>query len=120
METASPKRSVSRQLKDIISQAEYLRNSPNFEVDAENFSKFNNELKAYLIQHYDDPMVAERVQQIPYINYKSVQHKLWYWIVFPVELVYLWQKGVAKSKCLRDVNEAKNLYSSIQFLLKNE
>lgn len=114
------KPNVSRQLKDIISQAELLKSSSNFETDARNFSKFNDELKAFLVQNYDDEMIAERIEKIPYINYKRVEHKLWYWFVLPLEVIYLWKKYLAKEKCLQEVNEAKSLYSSLQFLLKNE
>lgn len=117
MET--PNTNVLRQLKDIIVQADNLRNSTNFDTDAINFSKYNDELKAYLWKHYDDELVHDRVQKIPHINHKPIQHHLWFWLIMPLEFVYLFRVQKAKQECLYKVEEAKNLYSSILFLLKN-
>lgn len=111
---------VSRQLKDIILQAENLKHSANFEVDAVNFSKYNDELKAYLWKHYDDELIHDRVQKIPKITFKPMVHQLWFWLVLPLELVYLIKIYRAKQICIAEVEEAKNVYPSILFLLKNE
>ncbi len=118
MEKSKP--SISRQLKDIISQAENLGVSSSFESDAEIFARFNKELKVYLLLNYDEPMVLERVHQIPDVSYQRVEDELWHRILIPVWLYYTWRRDVVNSRFLRDVEEAKRLYYSIQFLLKNE
>lgn len=119
METVLRK-NINRQLRDIIGQAEQLSQSSNFEVEAENFSKYNEELKIFLAASFTDPMICERVMKIPRINYKSVQPRLWHWLLLPVELVVLWKNHVAKQQCLRQVEDTKSLYSSILFLMGKE
>ena len=118
METGSVKVSnLSRQVKDIIAQAECLKNSGSFENDAENFSKYNEELKVFLIQYVNEPMIRERVDRLPTLNYKKIKTPLWYWVLLPAELVVLLKNYYAKQQFLNAVDEARSTYSSILFLM---
>lgn len=115
-----PEVSVTRQLKDIISQAERLKNSHNFQDDLADFSVYNEELKAYLHEHYDDPMIFERVQKLPHIKFNDMPFSWLYYLFIPMFLIYSVKLYIERQRCMHDVEDAKSIYSSLLFLLRNE
>jgi hypothetical protein len=100
-----------RQLEDIISWAEHLKYSGNIESDIQKFSKFNEELKALLLQNYANPVLHQMVSIIPVINYEAYKPKGWH-LLLPSKF-YLTAQSNTIEQCLNDVEHAKRVYNAL-------
>ena len=109
---------VNRQLNDILSQIErILSGTDDFET-IENFANYSEELKAYLRKHSTNSMILERVEQIPVIDLQAGKSFLGFLLVS--SLAERYREYAIRKKALQDIKQAQGLYSSIQFLYKNE
>jgi uncharacterized protein (DUF885 family) len=113
-------RLMVRQLADIQSQASKILSNKNDINELEGFSKYSNELKAFVLANSDDELVLELANGIPYIHYKKVEAKLWHWLVFGHSVFLLLHRYFAAGKVFADVEKARSGYASIHFLLKSK
>ena len=98
---------LCRQLQDIIIQADVLKESKNFYIDFEEFSKYNEEMKRYIYQYNKDQNVLKTVGNIP----KLYLRKYWYVYLVPTRNSSF-KESLFKKLFIKDIDFVKQ-----QFLL---
>ena len=76
--TKNQKMSFSlRQFEDIQILAERIEQGDHFESDLEMFARFSEDMRTWLLQNFDDPMIVQRTQKIPHIDFEKSKTSLW-------------------------------------------
>jgi hypothetical protein len=115
-------RNIIRQIVDIQAQAERLIRTKSNIVEIEQFAKYNNEIKSYLISNIDDEFVLKYVKDIPDLDINDVETKtriitiLLSLFVGGIALYHEKQKSQRALKTIRDI---KGKYASAEFMLRN-
>ena len=116
---------ISRQIKDIQFRADNLtQGKPSLE-DIEEFNKYNEELKGFLLNHLTDKDIIERVMKIPVIVNETKSEEITRNIIatillyFSSGLLNYFQNKQKIENAMEKIREAKGMYSSIEFLMKN-
>jgi hypothetical protein len=116
---------VRRQIKDIQVRAERLMNgSPSIE-DIEEFHRYNEELKRYLLDHLEETELRQRAYEIPTILEESDPQVAARGIVSAIlSLSVSWittyfndRQRVENSK--EAIRTARAQYASIEFFIRN-
>lgn len=120
--------SVFRQIRDIQNQAGKLVDEKPSLVDLEEFSRFNEEMKLYLVKNLEQDEMVEHVLSIP--NVIEVEEEaigipiyaLMILTLLTVGLSYLYLKHVEESRRISlmqdQVREVQGKYATLEFLLK--
>lgn len=120
--------SVFRQIRDIQNQASKLVDEKPSLVDLEEFSRFNEEMKLYLVKNLEQDEIVEHVLSIP--NVIEVEEEaigipiyaLMIITLLTVGLSYLYVKHVEESRRISlmqdQVREVQGKYATLEFLLK--
>lgn len=109
----------SRQLTDIINQAELLKSNPT-PIHIKSFSKFNNELKESLKFHCTDLRILELIELIPEISLQQSSYiRFWYWFLMHLRVVNIYHQADIESK-MQKVELIKKLYQSILVLMEDD
>ena len=107
-----------RQFEDIQILADRIEQGDHFESDLQMFARFSEDMRNWLLDNFDDPMIVERARKIPHIDFEKSKTSLW--DVLPggggISMFKSYKK---KNEAKEKVKEAARLFSSIQFLLKN-
>ena len=69
---------LKRQVLDVVSQAERLKRSQNFETDFNSFKQYVEEMKAFMMTHVDNKMVLDRIHRLPILNFNKKNISLLY------------------------------------------
>lgn len=110
---------TNRSFQDIQVLAQRVMDGDDFETDLENFARFSGELKAYLYQHIDDPVITERLDRLPEIDFKSQKTTVWS-IFLPKSSIEMYDKYRRNQEVVHQVREAASIFSSIHMLLRDE
>lgn len=120
--------SVFRQIRDIQNQASKLVDEKPSLVDLEEFSRFNEEMKLYLVKNLEQDEIVEHVLSIP--NVIEVEEEsigipiyaLMILTLLTLGLSYLYVKHVEESRRISlmqdQVREVQGKYATLEFLLK--
>lgn len=120
--------SVFRQIREIQNQASKLVDEKPSLVDLEEFSRFNEEMKLYLVKNLEQDEIVEHVLSIP--NVIEVEEEaigipiyaMMILTLLTVGLSYLYVKHVEESRRISlmqdQVREAQGKYATLEFLLK--
>ena len=108
-----------RPFEDIHTMSMQVIESTNFAIDLEQFAKFSEEIKDYLIKRTDNEEVLKRLQQLPLIDFDAVRFKFWDYIPI-IRRFRVGKRRKATQLAVEQVHEIASIYSSIQFLLKAE
>ncbi len=104
------------QLKSILSYGERIQNGNDSETDIENYARYAMELTSFISQHIKDVKILELNSEIPKINYKRNQYKLYQLLFSPEWLTSLFHGSYAKRKSLNEIKLAHEKFASIAFL----
>jgi hypothetical protein len=107
-----------RQFDDLQLLAKRVLEGNNFEVDLEIFSKFSEDMRFWLLNNFDDPMIIDRADQIPSIQYQRRKRKIWDFLPGGGGIA-MFGSYREKEEVREQVREAARLYASIHFLLRN-
>ncbi len=108
-----------RQLKDIQYQAEKLQSSNPSIIDIENFKKYSDELKVYLIKNVDLGEMNYLINEIPDIKLKDKKNELFMLAIAPKVLKTYFREKKQVKQALQKISICKSKYASIEFILKN-
>jgi len=122
MNTDDKQTLIARQLKDIISQAGNIVGGNDANEAIEAFSKYSEELKNYLLENSSNEMILERLEQVPYIDFKKLNTTgtsavLGSSVFGAVDYFRNYNR---KKKIIGDIRTAQGIYSSIEFLYRSE
>jgi hypothetical protein len=107
-----------RQFEDIQILADRIEQGNNFDADLEMFARFSADMRRWLLQHFDDPMIVERAQQIPPIEFEKSRPSVWDMLPGGGG-ISMFKSYKKKNELKEKVKEAARLFASIQFLLNN-
>ncbi len=116
---------ISRQLKDIQHQADRLLNGQPQMEDIIQFDKYNEEMKMFLIGHFEEEELINRVQKIPIVLEEEPTETVSRNILSAILLflvswaVTYFQERQKIDNALSRIHEAKGNYASIEFLTRN-
>jgi hypothetical protein len=114
-----------RQIKDIQVKAEGLMNGRPTIEDIEEFDRYNEELKKYLIGNLTEPELLERARQLPKILEASDAQVTTRGILsailalFASGLVSYFQQRMRIENSMNAVREARGIYATIEFFIRN-
>ena len=108
---------LSRQLKDILSQAERILNGDNSTTELETFSLYSSEMKRYIQTRLEDPVIKDYALSIPNINYERTRIRIWHIVLLPYWFVLLYIDYVNREKAVDEVREARNKYDHLQVMI---
>ena len=113
-------KNILRQVKDIQYQAEKICTSSPSTTDIENFSKYSEEIKSFLLSHIEIPEIKKLVNDIPKIPKNESVGKKGALAFFAVPLLSAWyQEKQFIEAATSKINMCKGKYASIEFILKN-
>jgi len=118
MEQDHALRLLLRQLKDIQAQADKILTGENSNEAIETFAKYSIELKDYVSKHVELPEVKSYLTELPVINYKRAEIKLWQYLILPSWWISLYKDYHAKNKTIEEINIVKGKYATLELLVK--
>ena len=78
---------LSRQLKDILANAERIINGNDSPEEIETFARYSIELKKYVNERIENKEFRLATNQIPDINYQRKHIRLWQYLILPSWLI---------------------------------
>jgi len=84
----------------------------------ETFAKYSIELKDYVSKHVELPEVKSYLTELPVINYKRAEIKLWQYLILPSWWISLYKDYHAKNKTIEEINIVKGKYATLELLVK--
>ena len=116
--------SILRQLKDIQVQAENLERDHVELSDFDDFGKYSNEIKAYLLSTETDEFVLGLINEIPELDTSQLKGKdrgIFSWIALIASIAgsSIISDHQKKLEAIEIVRTIKGKYASIEFILKN-
>lgn len=111
---------VFRQIKDIQYQADKLFNNTSTTIDIENFAKYSDELKQYLLKNVDEAEILKHIHLIPEIRENAINVKKGIIsLIIPTFLMHWYHERSYVEESKNTIHQIKGKYASIEFLLKN-
>jgi len=107
-----------RQVKHIQAQAERIVKGDRSEVAIESFAKYSMELTDFVNKNIPSDEINSYLKELPFVNYKRSDVKLWQYLVFPSWWMSLYKDLNAKNKIIEEIKEARNKYANLELLLK--
>lgn len=107
-----------RQINDLCVQAERLTRGRPSSEELENFARFSEELKEYILSNVEQDDVRILVAEIPVIKYSRMEIKLWYYLIWAVWIVQFAKDYVARNRTLAEVAEVRNKYTKLEFIIR--
>ena len=118
------KSSVIRQIRDIQVQAERLLQNSDLE-SIEQFERYNQELKGYLINNINEDHILEEIKKISEVE-REMERSAGADGLLILIIVYIapplasyFRERSYKSRAMEVVRDIRSKYASIEFLLKN-
>ena len=118
MEQEKALRLLARQLKDVQAQAEQIITGDNSDEVLETFAKYSTELKEYIQKNIASPEIKAYLIELPEINYKRTQIKLWQYLIFPSWWVSLYKDYLERNKTVQEIALVRGKYSTLELLVK--
>ena len=118
MEQDKTLRLLLRQLKDIQVQADKIVTGENSNEAIETFSRYSSELKTYIAKNVESPEIKSYLTDLPEINYKRSEIKLWQYLIMPSWWITLYKDYQAKNRTIEEINEVKGKYATLELLVK--
>lgn len=116
-------RNIVRQVADIQAQAERLTTGKTELSQIEDFSRYNEEIKSFLLENVKDDFILKYIQEIPSINFKNLDTKDNILMVFlgmiSGGLGSYYRQNQKTEQALNVVREIRGKYASAEFMLKN-
>ena len=113
-------RNLLRQLKDIQNQADQLLKGRPGIVEVQNFIKYSDELKKYLVNEVDLEEMSYLINEIPNIQVRKMMPINWITILTPsIFSSWFYERNIV-AEALEDIRIAKSKYASIEFIMKNQ
>ena len=114
---------IIRQIKDIQAQAERLVSTKGDINSIRDFSKYNEEIKTFLIEHVNDDFILKFVKDIPRldINDIKVEENFLTTVIgfFSGGLSSQYRQNRIYEEALNTVRDIRGKYASAEFMLKN-
>ena len=116
-------RNILRQIADVQQQAERLISTNAEQHEIEDFSKYNEEIKSYLLENVKDNFILKRINEIPSINFNTLEIKdnflILIFSIFSGGLAAYYRRIERTKEALAVVREIRGKYASAEFMLKN-
>lgn len=116
-------RNILRQISDIQAQAERITLTKIELTQIEDFSKYNEEIKRFLLENVKDEFILNYIREIPSLNFESLETKdnLLTIIIgfFGGGLLSYYRQNQKNEEALNKVREIRGKYASAEFMLKN-
>ena len=108
---------ISRsQFQDILALADRIQQDRHVDGDLENFAKFSEEFKKYLLKRTENDVIIEQLNGLPRIEYKEFQPSLMEYLRIN-GLSYLWKQKDKRREILKKVTQIASIYSSVYLLI---
>ena len=107
-----------RQVKDIQVQADKIVGGDNSAQSIENFARYSNELKAFILSKINNEGLRNCTKDLAEIKYSKIQFRLWQILVLPLWFVYLYKDYIKKGEIIRKINMSKSKYATIEMIIK--
>src|SRR5690606_19013788 len=108
---------------DIQAQAERLTSTKIEITQIEDFSKYNEEIKSFLLENVKDDFILKYIREIPCINFENFETKdsiITVLIGFlGGGLISYYRQNQKNEQALNIVREIRGKYASAEFMLKN-
>jgi hypothetical protein len=118
MEQDKTLRLLLRQLKDIQAQADKIVTGENSNDAIETFSRYSSELKTYIAKNVESAEIKSYLTDLPEINYKRAEVKLWQYLILPSWWITLYKDYQAKNRTIEEINAVKGKYATLELLVK--
>jgi len=116
-------RNILRQMADIQAQAERITSTKIELSQIEDFSKYNEEIKRFLLENVNDEFILKYIREIPSLNFESLETKdnLLTIIIgfFGGGLISYYRQNQKNEEAINKVREIRGKYASAEFMLKN-
>lgn len=110
---------LSRQLRDIQSQADKILRDDNSAEAIESFARYSQELKHFIMTKVEDPEVLRVAAEIPVVNYKRNRISLWQFLILPAWWISLYKDYQQRQVSLEEISSAKGKYASLELLVNS-
>jgi hypothetical protein len=118
MNTDDSIRLVIRQVKDVQAQADQIIKGNKSDEAFENFSKYAEEMKAFIRKNIPSDEILEYLKSIPTVNYQRSRISIWQYFIFPSWWISLYKDYNQKNKVIEEVQEVQHKYANLELLLK--
>ena len=109
---------VIRQVKDVQAQANQILNGNKSEEDIEKFSRYSEEMKAFIRKNIPSEEILNYLKDIAPVNYTKTKISIWQYVVFPSWWLSVYKEYNAKNLVLQEIREAQHKYANLELLLK--
>lgn len=109
---------LNRQLRDIQAQAEKILQGNNSSESIESFSRYSSELKIFIEKNVHSDEIRKYLSEIPDVDYKRAQVKLWQYIILPSLWITLYKDYHVKNEVLQTISTAKGKYATLELLVR--
>lgn len=110
-------------MADIQAQAERITSTKIELSQIEDFSKYNEEIKRFLLENVNDEFILKYIREIPSLNFESLETKdnLLTIIIgfFGGGLISYYRQNQKNEEAINKVREIRGKYASAEFMLKN-
>lgn len=110
---------LSRQLKDILAQANKILEGNDSPNALETIARYSLELKSFIHEYIQDQQVQQITHALPTINYKRSQVQLWQYIILPSWWISIYKDYQARKKTLEEVSNLRGKYSTLQLIVNS-
>ena len=118
MEQEKALRLLLRQLKDIQAQADKILTGENSNEAIETFARYSIELKDYILKNVEAQEIKTYLTDLPAINYKRSEVKLWQYLILPSWWITLYKDYQAKNRTIAEIGSVKGKYATLELLVK--
>ncbi len=110
---------LSRQLTDILSQAERIFNGNDSATEIESFARYSSELKKYINERIENDEFKKTANEIPDINYKRNKVQFWQYLIFPTWWIAVFKDLKARQDTKDEIRLLCNKYTSLRIMAQD-
>lgn len=103
-----------RQLRDIQVQADKIVRGEHSSEAIENFARYSNELRGYILAKTDDAALCAQAEDLPVIRYERMNIRLWQLLVLPLGLLFFYKDYVRKTALVNEIGRAREQYARLE------
>lgn len=110
---------LSRQLKDILANAERIINGNDSPEEIETFARYSIELKKYVNERIENKEFRLATNQIPDINYQRKHIRLWQYLILPSWLISIFIDYMIRKETKEEISLIKTSYARLQIMIQD-
>ena len=116
-------RNILRQIADIQVQADRILSGKENIEQVEDFSKYNEEIKKFLLENIEDEFILKFIHEIPAVDFEELDTKN---SIFATLLSFLsfgsgtwFQQKKQMDQAIESISNIKGKYASVEFMLRD-